>query len=121
MVTVSLSGLILLMVFSVILIVLFVITQGVNLSLKETIDKLETQKTMLKIDVADANAAADFWQRRFQYLYGRKLTPPSNKTNSKDLLDAVRKGMMAAHPDKGGKTEDFIRFRAVYEELKGDK
>ena len=121
MIAVSLSGLILLMIFSVILIVLFIITQGVNLSLKETIDKLESQKAMLKIDVADANAAADFWQRRFQYLYGIKLTPPSNLKNNKDLVDAVKRGMMAAHPDKGGKTEDFIRFRAVYEELKGDK
>jgi hypothetical protein len=36
----------------------------------------------------------------------------------KDLLDAVRRGMMAAHPDRGGKQEDFIRFHKVYEDLK---
>lgn len=40
---------------------------------------------------------------------------------NKDLIDAVKKGMVASHPDKGGNVDDFTRFRKVYEELKGAK
>ena len=55
---------------------------------------------MLKIDVADANAAADFWQRRFQYLYGRKLTPPSNKMQ--DVYSMVTNHLLShSHKDSG--------------------
>ena len=45
---------------------------------------------------------------------------PTKVNIDKDLLDAVRRGMMAAHPDKGGKQEDFIRFHKVYEDLKNN-
>lgn len=48
--------------------------------------------------------------------------PTKAKVNvDKDLLDAVKRGMMAAHPDKGGKQEDFIRFNKVYNDLKNNK
>lgn len=40
---------------------------------------------------------------------------------NKDLMDAVKKGMIASHPDKGGNADDFTRFRKVYENLKGAK
>ena len=40
---------------------------------------------------------------------------------NKDLMDAVKKGMVASHPDKGGNADDFTRFRKVYENLKGAK
>ena len=43
----------------------------------------------------------------------------SHPTVDKDLLDAVKKGMMAAHPDHGGNQEDFIRFHKKYNELRG--
>jgi hypothetical protein len=43
----------------------------------------------------------------------------SHTTSNQDLLDAVKKGMVAAHPDHGGKQEDFIRFHKVYNELRG--
>ena len=48
--------------------------------------------------------------------FNKRNTTP---TVEKDLIDAVRRGMMAAHPDHGGKQEDFIRFNKVYKELKG--
>lgn len=49
-------------------------------------------------------------------------TSNSTKVNiDKDLIDAVKRGMMAAHPDKGGKQEDFIRFNKVYNDLKKNK
>ena len=49
----------------------------------------------------------------------RPTYQPSNSKVDKDLLDAVKKGMMAAHPDHGGNQEDFIRFHKKYNELRG--
>lgn len=34
-------------------------------------------------------------------------------------LEAVKYAMNKSHPDNGGKTEDFIKFRKIYENLKG--
>ena len=36
-----------------------------------------------------------------------------------DMLYAVKYAMKHAHPDCGGKQEDFIRFHKVYNELRG--
>lgn len=45
---------------------------------------------------------------------------PRNKV-SQDTIDAVFYAMKKAHPDNGGKEEDFIRFKKCYEELtRGD-
>lgn len=35
----------------------------------------------------------------------------------KDMVDTVRYAMKHAHPDNGGNTEDFIKFKKVYEEI----
>ena len=42
-------------------------------------------------------------------------------TNQKELLFAVKKAMMASHPDRGGNKEDFIRINNLYNQLKGGK
>lgn len=38
---------------------------------------------------------------------------------TQDEIDAVRFAMKKAHPDNGGNAEDFVRFSAVYETLRG--
>lgn len=43
----------------------------------------------------------------------------ADKSISKDEIDAVKYAMKHSHPDNGGDTEDFKRFRKVYEELTG--
>lgn len=58
----------------------------------------------------------DYAELKYQ-LYQYQLKP--HIAANQDLLDAVKKGMVAAHPDKGGKQEDFIRFNKVYNELRG--
>lgn len=45
------------------------------------------------------------------------------KTNDKsvadkDMLYAVKYAMKAAHPDNGGKQEDFIKFNALYNKIR---
>ena len=36
---------------------------------------------------------------------------------NQDIKDAVHYAMVHAHPDNGGKQEDFIRFRKCYEQI----
>ena len=38
---------------------------------------------------------------------------------SKDLKDAVFVAMKVSHPDNGGQQEQFIKFRRLYESMKG--
>lgn len=37
---------------------------------------------------------------------------------NEDIKQAVKFAMIKSHPDKGGKTEDFIKFRKLYNKLK---
>lgn len=37
---------------------------------------------------------------------------------SKDVMAAVKYAMNKSHPDNGGSTEDFIRYKKVYDKLK---
>ncbi|AXF52279.1 MAG: DnaJ domain-containing protein [Caudoviricetes sp.] len=37
---------------------------------------------------------------------------------SEEIKEAVRYAMVKAHPDNGGKQEDFIRFQECYKRLK---
>lgn len=44
-------------------------------------------------------------------IYGEEMPP--------DTIKAVKYAMTRAHPDNGGKEEDFIKFQEVYEKLTG--
>ncbi len=37
---------------------------------------------------------------------------------NEDVKQAIKYSMIHSHPDKGGKTEDFIKFRELYNKLK---
>lgn len=37
---------------------------------------------------------------------------------NEDVKQAIKFAMIKSHPDKGGKTEDFIKFRELYNKLK---
>ena len=57
-------------------------------------------------------------QNRINTLYKMRL---DRGAVSKDVIDAVHYAMKKSHPDNGGKAEDFMRFKKVYEEVsKGD-
>lgn len=44
----------------------------------------------------------------------------NSTTNSIDsnVKEAVRYAMLKSHPDNGGKSEDFVKFRNLYERMK---
>lgn len=42
----------------------------------------------------------------------------NNPEFTDDIKDAVKYAMKCTHPDNGGKSEDFQRFRRLYESMK---
>ena len=52
--------------------------------------------------------------RELRYKINNHMTPMCNE----DMLYAVKYAMKHAHPDHGGKQEDFIRFNEMYQRMK---
>lgn len=48
----------------------------------------------------------------------QKVIYKTVNTNSQVIKEAVRYAMLKSHPDNGGKQEDFIKFRKLYESIK---
>lgn len=42
----------------------------------------------------------------------------NNSTIDSNVKEAVRYAMLRSHPDNGGKSEDFVKFRKLYERMK---
>lgn len=40
--------------------------------------------------------------------------------SNKEVLDAVKYAVKYSHPDNGGNQNDFIKFKRVYDKLKGE-
>lgn len=57
----------------------------------------------------------EFSQLRFNEMAFR--TAMNQIKVSPDIKDAVHYAMVHAHPDNGGKQEDFIKFRKCYEQI----
>lgn len=47
-----------------------------------------------------------------------KRTNSNNINVDKDLKEAVKFAMIQSHPDKGGDSEKFVKFRELYNKLK---
>ena len=80
---------------------------------KNKIDKLEYElsKERSKRHIAEINNYA----MRMQL---NAMQKSSLYSSDSDVIAAVKYAMTKAHPDNGGKTEDFVKFRQVYEKLK---
>ena len=80
---------------------------------KNKIDELEYElsKERSKRHIAEINNYA----MRMQL---NAMQKSSLYSSDSDVIAAVKYAMTKAHPDNGGKTEDFVKFRQVYEKLK---
>lgn len=64
--------------------------------------------------------------QRFKYSsiyreYVRLLMEPGTlKSTTPDIKEAVHYAMVKAHPDNGGKQEDFVKFRKLYERMNNE-
>lgn len=80
---------------------------------KNKIDELEYElsKERSKRHIAEI----DNYAMRMQL---NAMQKSSLYSSDSDVIAAVKYAMTKAHPDNGGKTEDFVKFRQVYEKLK---
>lgn len=83
---------------------------------KEENKKLERKLSKAKIDISVLQAANQSLSR--QLFMG---TNPSRYRYNSDVIDAVKYAMVKAHPDNGGKQDDFVKFKHIYEKIKEDK
>lgn len=93
------------------LIILFVCISG-NINLKMEVDKLKRQNDSLRFNiicVCEENKRLAI-----------KLKKPQIITPSLDIKEAVHYAMIKAHPDNGGKQEDFVKFRKLYERMNNE-
>lgn len=104
-------------------IVSFTIFQLVFLALRQRlkIKELELEKERIE-------RSRDRWEEYYKGYIKRlenriddlmKNRTIGNPKISSDTISAVRHAMKHAHPDNGGSTEDFMRFKKCYEELTG--
>lgn len=119
----------LLVVFSLLIIAMFLFARFWRHEYKEALkDKNKWQNKYWRVEneLIEAQLMAHrAWKQNAQlhHKINKMTSEYSNRsftidTIDKDLLDAVKKGMMAAHPDHGGNQEDFIRFHKKYNELR---
>ena len=93
------------------LIILFACIGG-NINLKMEVDKLKIENDSLRFDiicVCEENKRLAI-----------KLKNPQIITTSSDIKEAVHYAMIKAHPDNGGKQEDFVKFRKLYERMNNE-
>lgn len=83
---------------------------------KEENKELERKLSKAKIDISVLQAANQSLSR--QLFMG---TNPSRYRYNPDVIDAVKYAMVKAHPDNGGKQDDFVKFKHIYEKIKEDK
>lgn len=48
------------------------------------------------------------------------MKPDTSKPTTPDIKEAVHYAMVKAHPDNGGKQEDFVKFRNLYERMNNE-
>lgn len=89
------------------LIILFACISG-NISLKIEIDDLKRQREIQRLNYSNV-------YREYVKLL---MKPDISKPITPDIEEAVRYAMVKSHPDNGGKSEDFVKFRKLYERMK---
>lgn len=85
---------------------------GENINLKMEVDKLKIKNDSLLSDiicVCEENKRLAI-----------KLKNPQIITPSLEIEEAVHYAMIKAHPDNGGKQEDFVKFRKLYERMNNE-
>ena len=78
----------------------------------------EREKHITRLTKETANLKLENMQLRNQLLLKSMYKPSSKPVVDKEMMDAVKYAMKAAHPDNGGKQEDFIKFNALYKKIR---
>lgn len=54
----------------------------------------------------------------FNDLYLKYFNTKDRNIVDKDIVDTVRYAMIRSHPDKGGTSEDFQKYKKIYDKIK---
>lgn len=104
MLTIGLSA-----VLIVTLIILFAcISENINL-------KMEVEELKIKNETQRLSYFS-IYQNYVKLL----MKPGTLKPTIPDIKEAVHYAMVKAHPDNGGKQEDFVKFRKLYERMNNE-
>lgn len=93
------------------LIILFACIGG-NINLKMKVDELEIENKRLRLIYS---AVYREYTNLLMKLDNSKFNPIAP-----DIQEAIHYAMLKAHPDNGGKQEDFIKFRNLYERVRNE-
>lgn len=91
------------------LIILFACISG-NINLKMEVDELKIQNEIQRLNYSSV-------YREYVKLL---MKPDTSKPVAPDIKEAVHYAMIKAHPDNGGKQEDFVKFRNLYERVRNE-
>lgn len=104
MLTIGLSA-----VLIVTLIILFACISK-NINLKMEVEELKIKNETLSLGYSSAYRD---YVKLLMKLDTLKPTTP-------DIKEAIHYAMIKAHPDNGGKQEDFVKFRKLYERMNNE-
>ena len=83
---------------------------------KELYDDAFSKTTILIRD--NASLKMENMKLKDQLLLNSMYKPTNKPPTDKDMVEAVKYAMKKAHPDNGGKQEDFIKFNNLYNKIR---
>ena len=111
MLTIGLSA-----VLIVTLIILFACISE-NINLKMEVEELKRQNEIQRFKYSSIYLKYSSIYREYVRLL---MEPGTLKSTTPDIKEAVHYAMVKAHPDNGGKQEDFVKFRKLYERMNNE-
>lgn len=66
----------------------------------------------------NANLKMENMRLKDQFVLNKIYKPTNKPVADKDMVEAVKYAMKKAHPDNGGKQEDFIKFNNLYNKIR---
>lgn len=87
-----------------------------NIKLEDKLKEVNTNCNLWKNNALEFQRAN--WQLKSALEFYQRPDIKGGIEINEDIKQAVKFAMIKSHPDKGGNTEDFIKFRELYNKLK---
>lgn len=81
--------------------------------------KLQKDVQALKNSFFEINTENTILKRRLSEYQRSRANSPSMQTGEREIIaTALKKAMVSAHPDKGGNSDEFIKYNELYKKYK---
>lgn len=81
--------------------------------------KLQKDVQTLKNSFFEINTENTILKRRLSEYQRSRANSPSMQTGEREIIaTALKKAMVSAHPDKGGSSDEFIKYNELYKKYK---